>query len=213
MLGLWKKTKKQEKTVDHYMVAKDLAGCLFNFSYQSPAEVPATVKSYNDLYSIIKETHPTTIGPDGNTQQTTISAAERIALQAVFKKHIYSLLEKFLSDESSHTPAALLYGKVAEYNTRAKDREFLIDLYEKLLPLVESATEGSTGYLLVEPLIVNMCGNQFDKVERHLADFHCELAKLYHHAGKKDLAKIQYKKSCKLCPKIYGTKPGKINIF
>jgi len=195
-----------------YQKAKDLAGCLYNFPYQSPSIVPYSVKQDEVLMGIIIETHKTTIGPDGKTQQTTIDAAERIRLQSEFKTRIFALLEKCLAADPEYGPAFLLYPKVAEYNTRAADRERLISLGERFLPLVEGTIKGTKPYNLIKSDIDGMFGNCFEKVERHLADFHYDLALLYLKTGADDQAYIQYKKACKLCGKVYGRGDSKIKL-
>jgi len=195
-----------------YQKAKELAECLFNFPYLAPSDVPDSIRDDKELLDIITETYKTTIGPDGKTQQTTIDAAERIRLQAEFKKRIYKILDECLAQEPQHGPALLLYPAVAEYNTRAKDRELLIELYERLLPLVEEINKGTNAYKLIEVDIDGLGGNLFDKVERHLADFHYGLARLYVAANKTGLARSEYNKACKLCPQIYGRGERKIKL-
>lgn len=195
-----------------YQKAKDLAGCLYAFPYQPPSDVPYSVKQDTALMSIIIETHKTTIGTDGKTQQTIIDAAERIHLQSEFKTRIFSLLERCLAADPEYAPAFLLYPKVAEYNTRAADRERLIAIGERFLPLVESAIKGTKAYNLIKSDIDGMSGNCFEKVERHLADFHYDLARLYLKSGDDHKAKAQYKKSCKLCSKVYGRGDDKIKL-
>lgn len=195
-----------------YQKAKDLAVCLYNFPYQAPSEVPHSVKQDTALMSIITETHQTTIGADGKTQQTTIDADDRMRLQAEFKSRIYAFLDKCLSQDPEYGPALLLYPKVAEYNTRARHREELIALGERLLPRVEAISKGAKAYRFIELDVDGLNGNCFDKVERHLADFHYDLAVLYQKAGQSDQAEVQYTKSCNLCPKIYGTGKGKIKL-
>jgi hypothetical protein len=74
-----------------YRRAKDLAQCLFDFPYKDPSSGPPSVLQDRPLMEIIKTAHQTTIGPDGNTKQTTIDAAERIRLQAEVKTRIYEM--------------------------------------------------------------------------------------------------------------------------
>jgi hypothetical protein len=196
-----------------YQKAEDLAGCLYGFPYQAPSEVPPSVKQDRMLMEIITETHKTTIGPDGKIQQTTIDAAERIRLQAEFKARIYVLLDQCLAQDPEHGPALLLYPRVAEYNTRAKDREPLIALNERLLPRIDEIRKGTRAYKLIEINIEGLGGNCFDMVERHLADFHYELAVLYKKTDQDGLARTEYRKACKLCPKIYGRGDRKVKLL
>lgn len=105
-----------------YRRAKDLVQCLVDFPYKDTSSVPPSVRQDRPLMEIITAAHRTTIGPDGNTQQTTIDASERIRLQAEFKTRIYMLLNKCLIEDPEHAPAFLLYPKVADWNTRAADR-------------------------------------------------------------------------------------------
>jgi hypothetical protein len=197
----------------YFQEAKELTQCLYNFPYQAPSGVPLSVRKYQELMTIITDTYQTTRAPDGSTQQTTIDAAERIRLQVEFKKRIYPLLDKCLADDPEHAPAFLLYPRVAEYNTRAKDRHDLIAMFERFLPQVDAVVKGSRGYALIKKDIDGMGGNCFEKVERHLADYHYELAKLYIKADGVEQAKAEYKKSGKLCPKIYGRGTMKIKLL
>jgi len=196
-----------------FLQAKDLAECLYNFPYIVPSAVPLSVRQDTSLMNIIATAHQTTIGPDGKTQQTTIDAAERIRLQAEFKTRIYALLDRCLDEDPEHGPAFLLYPRVAEYNTRAKDRNALIVLYERFLPLVDKVQKNTKAYDLIKKDIDGMGGNYFHKVERHLADFHYELAKLYKDTNQPILAKAEYSKANKLVPQIYGRGPNKIKLL
>lgn len=193
-----------------YLRAKDLAKCLYNFPYTAPSSVPLSVRNDSELMSIITTTHKTTIGPGGKTQQTTIDAAERIRLQAEFKKRIYALLEKCLIEDPEHGPAFLLYPKVAEFNTRAKDRSALITLFERFLPFVDKVQKDTRAYRLIAQDIQGMSGNYFEKVERHLADFHYGLAVLYKNSKLPVLANEELDKASKLVPQIYGREADKI---
>ncbi|MGE4334573.1 MAG: hypothetical protein AB7E55_01180 [Pigmentiphaga sp.] len=195
-----------------YKKAKEIAGCLFDFPYKPPSEVPLSVKKETEIYDIIKQTYKTTIALDGSRKQTDIKPSERIRLQSIFKKRIYNLLEECLSTLPDFAPAYLLYVKVAEFNTRAADRKPLISLYERFYQHVDSVTNGTTGYSIIQEDIKFLGGNCFDKVERHLADFHYDLAVLYAKTGSDDLAKIEYKKACGLCPKVYGKGPQKVKL-
>jgi tetratricopeptide (TPR) repeat protein len=121
-------------------------------------------------------------------------------------------LEQCLAADPDYAPAFLLYPRVAEYNTRAKDRNDLITLFERFLPSVDAAVKGTRAYDYIKKNIEGMGGNCFDKVERHLADYHCDLAVLYKQTGQIDLAKTEYKKAGKLCPKIYGRGTMKIKL-
>lgn len=125
-----------------YGKAKDFAQCLFDFPYKEPSSVPPSVRLDGPLMEIITGGYQTTIGPDGNTRQTTIDASDRIKLQAEFKTRIYALLDNCLAEDPEYAPALLLYPKVADWNTRAADRRFLIELYERLLPAAERVTKG-----------------------------------------------------------------------
>jgi hypothetical protein len=196
----------------YFREAKALAQCLYDFPYQAPSAVPLPVRKYQELMAIITDTYQTTQAPDGTTQQTTIDAAERIRLQAEFKRRIYPLLDKCLADDLEHAPAFLLYPRVAEYNTRAKDRPDLIAMFERFLPQVDVVMKGSRGYALIKKDIRGMRGNCFEKVERHLADYHYDLAVLYNKEGHEEQSKAEYQKACKLCPKIYGREPDKIRL-
>lgn len=195
-----------------YRRAKELSASLFGFPYQAPTDVPPSVQQDKPLMDIVSAAYKTTINAEGGAQQTTIDPAERIRLQTEFKTRIYTLLEECLTKEPEHGPALLLYSVVAEYNTRAKDRQFLIELKELLLPRVDAIRKGSRAYKLIAVEIEGMGGNCFDKVERHLADFHYDLAKLYMATSQPDLAKAEYSKANKLCSKIYGRGPGKIKL-
>lgn len=195
-----------------FQQAKDIAECLYNFPYIASSEVPLLVRQDTALMNIIATAYQTTIGPDGKTQQTTIDAAERIRLQAEFKTRIFALLDKCLEEDPEHGPAFLLYPRVAEYNTRAKDRNELIALYERFLPLVDKVQKNTKAYDLIKKDIDGMGGNYFHKVERHLADFHYELAKLYKDTNRPILAKTEYSKANKLIPQIYGRGPNKIKL-
>lgn len=203
------------KTSSHtyFMEAEELAQCLYDFPYQAPGDVPLSVRKDKELMVVIADTYQTTRAPDGSTQQTTIDAAERIRLQAEFKKRIYPLLEKCLAADPEHAPAFLLYPKVAEYNTRAKDRTALITLFERFLPSVDAVVKGARSYDFIKKSIEGMGGNCFDKVERHLADYHYGLAVLYKKNGQEEPAKLEYKKACKLCSKIYGRGENKIKLI
>lgn len=197
-----------------YEKAKELAECLYIFPYQAPSEVPQSVKQDILLMDLITETHKTTIGADGKKQQTTIDAAERMRLQEEFKTRIYALLDKCLAEDPEHGPALLLYPKVAEYNTRARHREDLIALGERLLPRVENIRKGSNAYRLIELDIECFgSGNCFNMVERHLADFHYDLAVLYKKEAQDGKARTEYRKACKLCPKIYGRGDRKVKLL
>jgi len=195
-----------------FQQAKDVAECLYNFPYTASSEVPLSIRHDTALMNIIDTAHQTTIGPDGKTQQTTIDAAERIGLQAEFKKRIFALLDKCLEEDPEHGPAFLLYPRVAEYNTRAKDRNELIALYERFLPLVDKVQKNTKAYDLIKKDIDGMGGNYFHRVERHLADFHYELAKLYKNTDQAILAKTEYSKANKLIPQVYGRGPNKIKL-
>jgi tetratricopeptide (TPR) repeat protein len=195
-----------------FQQAKDVAECLNNFPYIAPSEVPLTVRQDTALLNIVATAYQTTIGPDGKTQQTTIDAAERIRLQAEFKTRIFVLLDKCLEEDPEHGPAFLLYPKVAEYNTRAKDRNELIALYESFLPLVDKVQKNTKAYDLIKKDIDGMGGNYFHKVERHLADFHYGLARLYKDTNRAIEAKTEYSKANKLIPQIYGRGPNKIKL-
>lgn len=207
------KTLTNIATGAKYCKAKELAGCLYGFPYQSPAEVPLSIREDLFIMSLITETHKTTIDLNGNRQQTTIDAAERMRLQAEFKVRIHSLLDECLAQIPDHGPALLLYPRVAEFNTRAAHRQALIELYERLLPRVEAITKGTNAYNLIKLDIEGLGGNYFDKVERHLADFHYELAKLYGSNNQIDSARIEYRKANKLCPKIYGIRTNRYRML
>jgi tetratricopeptide (TPR) repeat protein len=196
-----------------FIEAEELAGCLYGFPYQPPSGVPLSVRKDKELMAIIADTYPTTRAPDGSTQQTTISAAERIRLQAEFKKRIYPLLEQCLAADPEHAPAFLLFPRVAEYNTRAKDRINLIAIFERFLPFVDAVVKGTRAYNYIKNEIDGMGGNCFEMVERHLADYHYDLAKLYNDTKQIDSAKAQYKRAGKLCPKIYGRGKDKIKLM
>jgi hypothetical protein len=196
-----------------FQAAKELVQCLYGIPYMAPAEVTFSVRSDNELMAIIADSYQTTRAPDGSTQQTTIDAAERIRLQAVFKERIYPLLEQCLAADPEHGPAFLLYPRVAEYNTRAKDRPALIAIFERFLPNVERSVKGSRAYELIKKDIDGMGGNCFDKAERHLADYHYDLAGLYLKEDQEESAKVQYQKACTLCPKIYGRGNNKIKLM
>ena len=196
-----------------YQKAKKLAECLYCFPYQSPRDVPSSVKKDKTLMAIITAAYSTTRGLNGQTQQTTIYAAERIRLQAEFKSRIYRLLERCLSADPEHAPAFLLYPKVAEYNTRAPDRYELIALYERFLPMVDGVAVGSKGYSLIEEDIKDLGGSCFDQVERHLADYHYDLAVLYRKTDQNNLAMTEYQKACSLCPEIYGEDSDKVKLM
>jgi len=177
-----------------------------------PSSVPLSVRKDLELMAIITDTYKTTRAPDGTIQQTTIDAAERIRLQAEFKKRIYPLLEQCLAVDPDHAPAFLLYPRVAEFNTRAKDRDDLIALFERFLPSVDAVVKGTKDYVYIEKDIEGMGGNCFDKVERHLADYHYDLAMLYNENGQAEQAESEYSKSCILCPMIYGQSEDKIKL-
>jgi len=196
-----------------FQEANELAQCLFDFPYQSPSDVPISVRKDQELMAIITDTYQTTRATDGSTKQTTIDAAERIRLQAEFKKRIYPLLEQCLAADPEYALAFLLYPRVAECNTRAKDRNDLIALYERFLPNIEAVSKGSRAYDYIKNDIKGMGGNCFDKVERHLADYHYNLAVLYNKAGQDESANCEYKKACKLCSKIYGNGPNKVKLL
>ncbi len=196
-----------------YRNAKELSECLYDFPYQSPSSVPSSVQQNRHIMSIISSTYPTTRALDGKTQQTTIDAAERIRLQTEFKIIIHELLEECLLQDHEHAPAFLLYPRIAEFNTRAKNRKSLILLFERFLPMVEAVKKDTHGYDLIKEDIEGMGGNCFDKVERHLADYHYELAKLYRDTKQDVLAKAEYSKANKLCSKIYGRGLNKIKLY
>lgn len=196
----------------HFQKAKKLAECLYGFPYQSPSDMPLSVRKDKELMGIISDTYLTTRAPDGTTQQTTIEPAERIRLQAEFKKRIYLLLEKCLVANPDHAPAFLLYPRIAEYNTRAGDRDTLIAMFERFLPQVNSVIEGTRAYDLIKEDIEGLGGNCFDKVERHLAHYHYDLAVLYSKEGQGDSAEIEYQKACQLCSKIYGRDKDKVKL-
>lgn len=196
-----------------YQKAKNLAECLYCFPYQSPHDVHSSIKKDKPLMAIITTAYSTTRGQNGQTQQATIEAAERIRLQAEFKSRIYRLLEQCLSADPEHVPALLLYLKVAEYNTRAPDRYELIALYERFLPMVDGVAVGSKGYSLIKEDIKDLGGNCFDQVERHLADYHYNLAVLYRKTDQSDSAMTEYQKACTLCPKIYGVDSDRVKLM
>lgn len=197
-----------------FQKADELATCLYGIPYIPPAEAPLSVRTDKELMAIIADSYQTTRAPDGSTQQTTIDAAERIRLQTVFKERIYPLLEQCLAADLEHGPAFLLYPRVAEYNTRAKDRPALIAFFERFLPQVDAAVKGSRAYDLIKKDIDGMgSGNCFDKVERHLADYHYDLAALYLKETQKGSARTEYRKACKLCPKIYGSGKNKVKLI
>lgn len=175
---------------DLYFQAKDLANCLYKFPYMEPSATPSSVKKDKELMRIIADTHRTTISPGGGTQQTTISAAERIRLQAEFKERIYTLLESCIANDPDHGPAFLLYPIVAGFNTRAKDRPAIIALYERFRTGVDRIEKGTRAYDLIAYDIRHIVAgkNQLHKVERHLADFYYEMAILYHDEKKPILA-------------------------
>ncbi len=184
--------------------AKELTECLYGIPYMSPAEAPRSVRSVKELMTIIADSYQSTKALDGSTQQTTIDAVERIRLQTVFKERIYPLLEQCLAVDPEHGPAFLLYPRVAEFNTRAKDRPALIALFERFLPMVNNIVKGNRAYNLIKHDIEGMNGNCFEKVERHLADYHYNIAVLYLKNNQDSLAISEYHKACKLCPIIYG---------
>lgn len=183
-----------------YMIAKEIAQCLFDFPYRDPATVPDYVRAHGVLFEIIKTGYTTT---GGGIYQTTLDAAERMRLQDEFKKVIYDLLEKCISSNPEHSPSMLLYVKVAEFNTRVRHIPSLIQLHERFLPSIDSVIKGTRGYALIKEDIVGLGGNCFDQVERYLADFHYDLACLYKKIGQDDLVKTEYAKANKLCSKIY----------
>ncbi len=195
-----------------FQEAKELAQCLHDFPYQPSSSVPLSVRKDQELMAIIADTYLTTRAPDGSTQQTTIDAAERIRLQAEFKKKIYPLLEQCLAADPDLAPAFLLYPRVAEFNTRAKDRTDLITLFERFLPSVDAVVKGTRAYAYIEKDIDGMGRNCFDKVERHLADYHYELAVLYNKDGQDEQATAEYKKACQLCSKVYGQENDKVKL-
>ena len=192
-----------------YIQAKELAECMYCFPYTPPSNMPWSVKQDIELMKVITETHLTTIGPDGNKQQTTIDAQERIRLQQLFKLRIYPLLEKCIDEDSKHAPAFLLYPRVAEFNTRVAHREQLIKIYERFISDVDGVVKGTRGYDLIKINIEGMGGNCFEKVERHLADFHYDIACLYSKVKRTELAKVEYRKANKLCSTIYKIKDMK----
>jgi len=195
-----------------FLAAKELAQCLYGIPYMSPAEAPFSVHSDKELMAIIADSYQTTRAPDGSTQQTTIDAAERIRLQALFKERIYPLLEQCLAADPEHGPAFLMYPRVAAYNTRVKDRSALIAQFERFLPNVEKAVRGSRAYDLIKKDIDGLGGNCFEMVERHLADYHYDLAVLYLKEKHEETAKAEYQKAGKLCSKIYGRGKNKVKL-
>lgn len=202
-----------EKTAHaYYLEAEELAQCLYGIPYMSPHEAPLSVRSDNELMAIIADSYQTTRAPDGLTQQSALEAAERIRLQSVFKERIYPLLERCLAADPEHALAFMLYPRVAEHNTRAKDRPALIALYERFLPNVERTVKGTRTYTFIAKNIKGMAGNCFDKVERYLADYHYDLARLYLSERRETSAKAEYNKACELCPQIYGCEKDKIKL-
>lgn len=192
-----------------YQKGKALSQCLFDFPYIDPSTVPSSVRQDKPLMDIIVAAHITTVGSNGQTQQTTIDAADRIRLQGEFKTRIYALLDKCLAEEPEHGPALLLYPKVAEWNTRAGDRESLIALNERLLPHIERIIKGSRGYALIEKDIERISGNYFEQVERWLADFHYELGQIYLKEDRFQDAVRQIEKAGTLMPPIYAGAVGR----
>lgn len=197
----------------YYQEAEELAQCLYGIPYMAPHEAPLSVRGDKELMAIIADSYQTTRAPDGSTQQSSLEAAERIRLQSVFKDRIYALLEQCLASDPEHALAFMLYPRAAEYNTRAKDRPALIALFERFLPQVDAVVKGSRGYGLIKKDIEGMGGNCFDKVERHLADYHYELARLYLKENHEESANLEYKKAGKLCPKTYGRGKDKIKLM
>lgn len=195
-----------------FIEAKNLAECLYAFPYQAPSDVPISVRQDKELMAIIATVFQTTIGPTGGTQQTTIDAAERMRLQEEFKSRIYKLLERCLADDPAYAPAYLLYPKVAAYNTRARHRPSLIQLHERFLPAVDLIANGTRGYDLIADDIKGVHGSCYEMVERHLADFHYDLAVLYKKETQSHRAEEEYRKAIALCPKIYGRGDDKIRM-
>ncbi len=192
-----------------YSQAKLISKYLFQFPYIDLSSVDASLRNDMSLMDIIILGHKTTIGSDGKTRQTTLDAAERIKYQAEFKKKIYELLDKCLSLDSYFAPAFLLYPKVAEWNTRAADRPGLISIYEKFLCRVDKVTKGSREYRLIENDIECFgSGNYFNRVERHLADFHNELGNLYLKQDRFQEAIKQFEITETLLPSIYAGSVG-----
>jgi hypothetical protein len=196
----------------YYIQAKELAECMYCFPYTPPSEIPWSVRQDIEIMKVITETHLTTIGIDGNKQQTTLDAQEKIRFHQLFKSRIYPLLEKCLDEDSEHAPALLLYPRVAEFNTRVAHREQIIETYERFLSAVDGVVKGTRGYDLMLIDIEGICGNSFNKVERHLADFHYDLARLYSKDENTSLAKVEYRKANKLCSTIYKIKNMKTKL-
>jgi len=78
-----------------------------------------------------------------------------------------------------------------------------------LLPAVEKVKKGTRAYSLIEKDIEGMGGNYFDKVERHLSDFHYELGQLYMKADLIPEAIAQFERAETLMPPIYAGTIGK----
>lgn len=192
-----------------YNQAKLISEYLFQFPYIDPSTIDSSLRKDKPLMDIIIFAHKTTIGIDGKTCQTTLDAAERIRYQSEFKKRIYALLDKCLSLDPNFAPTFLLYPKVAAWNTRAADRPGLISIYEKFLSKVDKVTMGSREYSLIKKDIECFgSGNYFDRVERHLADFHYELGNLYLKQDQFQEAIKQFEKTETLLPLIYAGSVG-----
>jgi tetratricopeptide (TPR) repeat protein len=69
--------------------------------------------------------------------------------------------------------------------------------------------KGTRAYSLIEKDIEGMGGNYFDKVERHLSDFHYGLGQLYMKADLIPEAIEQYERAETLMPPIYAGTIGK----
>lgn len=187
-----------------YIQAKLISRYLFEFPYIDPPAVDSSLHNDKPLMDIIIFAHQTTIGSDGRICQTTIDAAERIRYQAEFKKRIFDLLDKCLSSDPDYAPAFLLYPKVAEWNTRAADRQGLIILNERFLSKVDQITKGSRTYSLIEKDIKGVFGSHYDQVERYLADFNYELGNLYLKQDQLQQALERFKRAETLMPPIYA---------
>ncbi|MGN0920244.1 MAG: tetratricopeptide repeat protein [Cellvibrio sp.] len=202
-----------DTAMEIYQLAWDISASLYSLPYQAPSDVSKTVRADDELMTIISGAYRTTINECGERCQTTISAAERIRLQNIFKLKIYQLLSECLKQNPHFAPAFLLYTQVAEFNSRAPDRENIIAIYEIFLPLVDSVVKGSLGYEYIQSDINKrgFFGNFYNKVERHTADFYCALAELYIKDGRIKEAKSVFQKANKACPQIYGK--GKDRIY
>lgn len=199
--GFSNKAKKPETL---YTRAKLIFKYLFAFPYINPSDIDSVINEDKALVDIILLGYKTTIDDNNKTCQSTLDPLDRIKYQKEFKDRIIALLDECLLLEPDFAPAMLLYVRTAEWNTRAADRMQLITVYEKFLGAIETSTAGARAYDLMAADIKGCFGNEYDRVERYLSDFHYELGKLYLKEKRFEESIKNLKKAEQLTPSVYA---------